>query len=1024
MNTGFESCFIFDDCKGPAERQLEIMLFFSEFKEVMDRHGYQCPHAALQIQVIRTELQQGQTSSPVVKVAELADMAWKAGMDFNWAFSRYTNPEAMRDLGVLSDPTEFFRIAKFLKLNAKQQIQAALLMNTGTPQNLALNQVYIAANSGGASSGTAAFFSHAPGHRVEILEAKEGIRKFRELGYTDAAILEAYIAIKGMNLNTVSYINTEKGKMPKIDVGHAERLDSACQDIKQVSPTVLLNELLYTPDKCNPVLERGVVLKIFESNGIIPAEGKVLAIDPSPRVIQELKSRTKERLVCCVRTAQECLILKHIFPKIEFLTRADLQGKKEDIYQSVLMFWRDDNRFGEWNWLLSSDKIADNACVGLFLPNTVLNKDNALRSLVAEGYANGELVLLPDGIAKTAAKRWTILSAQRGKADSAQIKIRILTLVGSPNGKHLAEKNEKTPIVLSDEEFASYTKKDKKGTIIQLVNLKRQALNVPGCTRKKPTDYYITGELAIQCLARNDPKTGKIKAIASVSHLPTEKQFHQGQRKGTRLIAPSQSGHVKPVEWTKLCTSEEEVVEWVIEELPYRPQVQDALNQVFHKGLQDESPILNTVSLATLWYLGLENVKKYSLHQCGKDARRNERKHLMRSEVGKLTPEADLEEFKSAMDQLSHEEGWSWDKEKRMWKLMDQLVDQAREEGYCSTNNIKVHIRETYDKPSKRQRGAGVLQKKTLQTDEMRRLLNMLLDRLENRDIRFLPVLIRLLTGLEADITAGLKWKDLRQIVLADESFGQFRVCRRIAKVGKQLEEQALREMADYRHVPIMHILLSVLLRRMSDVVERLGIPEGDLQNMYVCWNDQELEKAKQGETVPPPNPWEIQKSAREAIKLLNIDESVIHMPGADGTLKEKDLSQYSGDLLRENFRHHCGRECEVAMTEDEERYLLGLKPETTFGAHYCDMRNDFMQLRMFVKLERLEAALVDKGTSGMQSIDETKQIGGKTQEWTVSTDSGCVCMDITLTAKQVMVLNLQLSARRGISGKILKYGG
>lgn len=87
-------------------------------------------------------------------------------------------------------------------------------------------------------------------------------------------------------------------------------------------------------------------------------------------------------------------------------------------------------------------------------------------------------------------------------------------------------------------------------------------------------------------------------------------------------------------------------------------------------------------------------------------------------------------------------------------------------------------------------------------------------------------------------------------------------------------------------------------------------------------------------------------------------------------------------------------------------------------------MRNNFMQLRMFVKLERLEAALVDKGTSGMQSIDETKQIGGKTQEWTVSTDSGCVCMDITLTAKQVMVLNLQLSARRGISGKILKYGG
>ena len=76
----------------------------------------------------------------------------------------------------------------------------------------------------------------------------------------------------------------------------------------------------------------------------------------------------------------------------------------------------------------------------------------------------------------------------------------------------------------------------------------------------------------------------------------------------------------------------------------------------------------------------------------------------------------------------------------------------------------------------------------------------------------------------------------------------------------------------------------------------------------------------------------EIQNCVNELIKTkLGIKEDLVSIPTEDNGTKDTDLSLYSGNLLRENFRFHAETKC--SLTEDELCYLLGNDRATTMLA-------------------------------------------------------------------------------------------
>lgn len=227
------------------------------------------------------------------------------------------------------------------------------------------------------------------------------------------------------------------------------------------------------------------------------------------------------------------------------------------------------------------------------------------------------------------------------------------------------------------------------------------------------------------------------------------------------------------------------------------------------------------------------------------------------------------------------------------------------------------------------------LAKKTFTTSEFKEFYKRVMNKIETEhDVRYIAVLLKALTGLEASPISVLQWQDFHKI----PRYGIYQLDIYKYQIKQKTNEAVPFELfgndVKFRCIPCCQTLTQVLLEE-----KKRKNPEA---TDYIF--------SDTGKS--PIEHREITKTFKNILNDMNLPKL------AEQTINEESLSlsDYGGDLLRENFRFYAIDK--AGLTNDEIAYLLGNVPPTTFGHYYCDFFNHSAQYLLMTKLNRLDAIL------------------------------------------------------------------
>lgn len=285
--------------------------------------------------------------------------------------------------------------------------------------------------------------------------------------------------------------------------------------------------------------------------------------------------------------------------------------------------------------------------------------------------------------------------------------------------------------------------------------------------------------------------------------------------------------------------------------------------------------------------------------------------------------------------------------------LLSELFSIATKQGYCEINPVKDLIRSIHNERDSLYQIRTNLTIKHLNVNLFTQAYYNLINKIHKGDSIALASLTCLLTGLEPNIVCALKWKDIAIIHLSGEediSFYQLCIQRQLCNDGSELKPFSRRE--QYRKLPcpsILSDLLSMEYEKAKNI--NLGMPQDYIENCYIFTDGSALNQ--------PLSPALLRKENRKLIKSLNIPAEIIPIPdNAKGTI-ETNLSYYPYDIFRTNFDYYARHVGEFELGEIE--YILGIQASTTFSKNYCDYSNDYSQLILFTKLNRIYKIALSK---------------------------------------------------------------
>ncbi len=359
------------------------------------------------------------------------------------------------------------------------------------------------------------------------------------------------------------------------------------------------------------------------------------------------------------------------------------------------------------------------------------------------------------------------------------------------------------------------------------------------------------------------------------------------------------------------------------------------------------------IALKTLWYLYPELEDLYSSRDYAIFSQ------MACSEigflrVGDMTPEICEDMFITCFPNDSREELL------RKISILSTALSKAVDYSYCKTNLLyeSVHDQKFRNRLFNQVRKA--LTKKHFTQDELRNAFCFVAEKIRTCELEYLGVMIRLLTGLDSNTVCGLKWKDIKEI--SDYEISKIVVTRQVTNDGNEVK--GFGSLEDYLCFPCSHLLKKFLENHFAEV-QRLLPAFADFEECFIVNSKAALLNSKKRYKAFPPR--DLEKLCRETISVVGIEDHIVEIPDKDNGTKETNLNRYHGDFFRENFRYwalNCSK-----LTPDEVLYLLGNKPETTFGVYYCDFLNDASQLMIFVKLLRLDAVFDSSGNHYAENI-------------------------------------------------------
>lgn len=459
--------------------------------------------------------------------------------------------------------------------------------------------------------------------------------------------------------------------------------------------------------------------------------------------------------------------------------------------------------------------------------------------------------------------------------------------------------------------------------------------------RNAPMSYFFTPDIEVFYTVSSPQNSSRPRIDAYVCAPCDDKE--NGIRKGAML-----KGTRKRT--TSICC--DDIEEWLENEYPYSSisprssakarhsneeltepwSVRDEIIKSFSSYLAGQD-----IALKTFWYLYPSLMDYFSASDYDRLS-----DIILRTKIGlmpfsALTPERCMEELTANFPNSDSSSLLA------QYRLLSDFVNHAVKNNYCSENPFSEILTDKRRADRLFRQVRNALTKKHLTEAEMQSIFQFVCDKIDKGDIRYLGVLMKLLSGIRSSIICGLRWKDLKKV--PDYHFSEMIITRQVSLDGSSVT--GFTDASDYRCYPCPTLLMDYF-ERIQETIKK-SIP-GGIDDLPIVCNASEVGIASAYRKALTPKALTV--LCKDAIASLNLPEKIISLPIENGEEKETDLHSYGGDFFRENFQHWAQNLCK--LTADEIQYLLGLTPETTFGRYYCDYINDASQLIMQTKLNRL----------------------------------------------------------------------
>lgn len=312
--------------------------------------------------------------------------------------------------------------------------------------------------------------------------------------------------------------------------------------------------------------------------------------------------------------------------------------------------------------------------------------------------------------------------------------------------------------------------------------------------------------------------------------------------------------------------------------------------------------------------------------------------------------------------------------------LLSDIFELAVQQGNCSSNPIKPYLRDLRSEHKGLHDVRANLAAKHFTIQQYRDLFNIWSKAYAKGSLLHLAALTCLLTGLDANIVCALRWKDFHTVNIFNKiSFCQFYIQRQTCNDGTEIRPFTNKYL--YRDVPCPSRLAGLLMEEKAKAEQiHFGMPQQYIAEQFIF-----VENGK------PFSPAGLSKAMRKTIKGLNIPPDFISIPDNTKGSVETNLSDFSGHIFRTSFDFYARHYGKMDIVELE--YILGLSPSTTFSSHYCDYGNEYAQLILFVKMERISNFILSD--DNYRAVKTRLDILGIKSYSTSPNNQGCTMLNI-----------------------------
>jgi hypothetical protein len=746
---------------------------------------------------------------------------------------------------------------------------------------------------------------------------------------SDFSIQKKYLLSEKATYNPWQYLRKITHK-DQIDSGilEEERLfNLSTFNLKSVQPVELIRASLYGPIhndsafECGPLLQEFVMYAHFNCNIVI--------VNPSPDFILEIADLTDYRSITFVVLSDVLVQLYSAqFKNCSFISLSNISSISEK-FDFFLATTRDcsANQVEQILNILSQANEQANALI--VLPNSLIDCNDyhtLIRSCLSNFSLQRVASIAPSATHSSPRKKVLLYLKHFAEKD---IKGEKLSLEAITCDGKIYQVDKASIAKISQDLFW-----DSGRTINSLIASPR-ALAEKEHSRKSASCILFSKEIPIYYSITSDRKNryaGKAYFCRLLS--PAEAKKRQ---KGKSLTNYIEKGLRQK--------SEADVIDAIEKNIPFDQRVAPVIIKEirrFYNGNYHE------LSLKTVWFCCRTQLS------CSKEYNDDIAKFLFcsnQTELSNIIPEsATCEDFSKQMDCTI--EG-STSVKYHYWTQLNIIINAAIQASFFTHNPISEYVHSLSDQASAEQiEVRNALTKRTFTITEEQKIISFITrktsTKFESRFAKRFEVesiwligAIRLYTGMSIREICALTWRDF--IKIPDSETYQFLITKFITDEGIPTSNVSDSQ-KKFRRIPLVSELSEMLLTRKQYILT--FSPE---RGPTILSEPIILANEKKSHSFCRPKA--AVKKSGEIASAAEIPVQLVDLPDIDGTSVQTDLSKYSGDVFRSNFKYRANHTC--YLNRGEINYILGVEAPDTFSKHYCDYANDFIQIAMSAKMHR-----------------------------------------------------------------------